>query len=138
VAIVVRSTPASAAACTVVSWPVNIRTHRSYFCSADKNRFARRPFNDIGILLHEVPTPSQLWSERTRTLSREVSGNPHAGHTVSMRVRKRIEEPFGWIKTIGGGRKLRYIGRERNRAWFKITAAVYNLIRITALDTKPA
>ena len=59
----------------------------------------------------------------------------HAGHAVSMRIRKRIEEPFGWIKTIGGGRKLRYIGRERNRAWFKITAAVYNLIRITALDT---
>ncbi len=62
----------------------------------------------------------------------------HAGHEVSMRIRKRIEEPFGWIKTIGGGRKLRYIGRQRNRAWFKITAAVYNLIRITALDATPA
>jgi transposase len=62
----------------------------------------------------------------------------HAGHTVSMRIRKRIEEPFGWIKTIGGGRKLRYIGRQRNRAWFKITAAVYNLIRITALDIRTA
>jgi transposase len=60
----------------------------------------------------------------------------HPGHTLSIRIRKRIEEPFGWIKTIGGGRKLRYIGRERNRAWFKITAAVYNLIRITALDTR--
>jgi hypothetical protein len=59
----------------------------------------------------------------------------HAGHQMSMRTRKRIEEPFGWIKTIGGGRKLRYLGRQRNRAWFKITAAVYNLIRITALDT---
>jgi hypothetical protein len=58
----------------------------------------------------------------------------HRGHEMSMRIRKRIEEPFGWIKTVGGGRKLRYIGRERNRAWFKITAAVYNLIRITALD----
>jgi transposase len=62
----------------------------------------------------------------------------HRGHQVSMRIRKRIEEPFGWIKTIGGGRKLRYIGRQRNRAWFKITAAVYNLIRITALDTRTA
>ena len=62
----------------------------------------------------------------------------HAGHAVSMRIRKRIEEPFGWIKTIGGGRKLRYIGRERNRAWFKITAAVYNLIRITAMDARLA
>ena len=59
----------------------------------------------------------------------------HAGHVTSMRIRKRIEEPFGWMKTIGGGRQLRYRGRERNRAWFKLTAAVYNIIRITALDT---
>lgn len=62
----------------------------------------------------------------------------HAGHLVSQRIRKRIEEPFGWTKTIGGGRQLRYRGRDRNRAWFKITAAVYNLIRITALDTQQA
>jgi transposase len=62
----------------------------------------------------------------------------HAGHEASMRTRKRIEEPFGWVKTVGGGRKLRYIGRERNRAWFKVTAAVYNLLRITALDTATA
>ncbi len=52
----------------------------------------------------------------------------HTGHAVSMRIRKRIEEPFGWIKTIAGGRKLRYRGRQRNRAWF----------RITALDAQPA
>ena len=58
----------------------------------------------------------------------------HPGHAISMRKRKRVEEPFGWVKTIGGGRKLRYRGRERNRAWFKITTAVYNMIRITALD----
>jgi hypothetical protein len=62
----------------------------------------------------------------------------HAGHTISQRIRKRIEEPFGWIKTIAGGHKLRYIGQARNRAWFKFTAAVYNLLRITALDTAPA
>jgi len=62
----------------------------------------------------------------------------HTGHQVSQRIRKRVEEPFGWIKTIAGGRKLRYIGQQRNRAWFKITAAVYNLIRITALDPAPA
>ena len=62
----------------------------------------------------------------------------HAGHGISMRIRKRIEEPFGWVKTVGGGRKLRYTGRERNRAWFKITTATYNLIRIAALDTSTA
>jgi hypothetical protein len=57
---------------------------------------------------------------------------------MSMRIRKQIEEPFGWIKTIGGGRKPRYRGRQRNRAWFRLTTAVYNLIRITALDTQAA
>jgi hypothetical protein len=58
----------------------------------------------------------------------------HPGHALSMRKRKRIAEPFGWVKTIGGGRKLRYRGRERNRAWFTITTAVDNVIRIVALD----
>ena len=60
----------------------------------------------------------------------------HPGHTVSQRIRKRIEEPFGWIKTIAGGRKLRYIGRQRNRAWFLFAGAVYNIIRITELDLR--
>jgi hypothetical protein len=62
----------------------------------------------------------------------------HDGHATSIRIRKRIEEPFGWIKTIGGGHKLRYRGRDRNRAWFKTVTAVYNVIRITALDTQRA
>jgi transposase len=62
----------------------------------------------------------------------------HAGHRTSQRIRPRIEEPFGWIKTIAGGRKLRYRGRQRNRAWFLLTTATYNLVRITALDTRPA
>ncbi len=58
----------------------------------------------------------------------------HNGYAVSQRKRKRVEEPFGWVKTVGGGRKLRYIGKDRNRAWFKIDVAVYNLIRIANLD----
>jgi transposase len=62
----------------------------------------------------------------------------HEGHAISQRIRKRIEEPFGWIKTIAGGRKLRYIGRQRNRAWFLLSGAVYNILRIAALDATPA
>jgi transposase len=58
----------------------------------------------------------------------------HPGHLVSQRIRKRIEEPFGWIKTVAGGRKLRYRGRQPNRAWFLTASATYNLLRITALD----
>ena len=76
-------------------------------------------------------------AQHTNGRSSAIDGRTtrHPGHEVSMRIRKRIEEPFGWMKTVGGSRKLRYNGRERNRAWFKINAAVYNLIRITALDT---
>ena len=62
----------------------------------------------------------------------------HPGHRTSQRIRARIEEPFGWIKTVAGGRKLRYRGRRRNRAWFLLAGATYNLIRIAALDAQPA
>jgi hypothetical protein len=55
-----------------------------------------------------------------------------------MRIRKRIEEPFGWIKTIAGGRKLRHLGRDRNRGWFLLAGAVYNILRITDLDLQHA
>jgi transposase len=87
---------------------------------------------DLGV----TPHVAQHDNGRRSAIDRRTTR--HAGHTTSIRIRKRIEEPFGWIKTIGGGRKLRYRGRERNRAWFKITAAVYNLLRITALDTAGA
>lgn len=54
----------------------------------------------------------------------------HAGYWQSQKVRKRVEEIFGWIKTVGGGRKLRHRGVERNRLWMEITATAYNLIRM--------
>ena len=57
----------------------------------------------------------------------------HLGYQVSQRVRKRIEEIFGWIKTVGGGHKLRYIGTARNQLWAEFTAAAYNLVRIAKL-----
>ena len=62
----------------------------------------------------------------------------HSGYQVSQRIRKRIEESFGWIKVVGGGRKLRYIGQTRNRAWFVMAGAVYDIIRIANLDAQRA
>ena len=56
-----------------------------------------------------------------------------SGYVASQRVRKRVEEVFGWMKTVGGGRKLRYIGLKRNLLWVEFTAAAYNLIRIANL-----
>jgi transposase len=57
----------------------------------------------------------------------------HPGYQVSQRVRKRIEEIFGWIKTVGGGRKLRYVGVARNQLWAELTVAAYNLVRMAKL-----
>ena len=59
----------------------------------------------------------------------------HGGYKISQRIRARIEEPFGWIKTIGGGNQLRYKGIDRNQAWFQMNAGIYNVLRIAALDT---
>jgi hypothetical protein len=52
---------------------------------------------------------------------------------VSQRKRKRVEEIFGWTKTVGMSRKLRYKGVERNRLWVEMTMAAYNLVRMGKL-----
>jgi transposase len=57
----------------------------------------------------------------------------HAGYQMSQRIRKRVEEIFGWIKTVGEGRKLRYKGIARNRLWMELTVAAYNLVRMAKL-----
>jgi transposase len=57
----------------------------------------------------------------------------HEGYRLSQRVRKRVEEIFGWVKTVGGGRKLRYIGTAKNQLWATLTAATYNLVRMANL-----
>lgn len=57
----------------------------------------------------------------------------HPGYAVSQRIRKRVEEIFGWEKTIGGGRKLRYLGLARNQCWAELTTAAYNLVRMVKL-----
>ena len=87
---------------------------------------------DLGVTPHVAPNTTNRRSAIDGRTTR------HAGHRTSQRIRPRIEEPFGWIKTIAGGHKLRYRGRQRNRAWFLLAGATYNLIRIAALDTRPA
>ncbi|MGH3798508.1 MAG: IS5 family transposase, partial [Pseudonocardiaceae bacterium] len=81
-------------------------------------------------------TPHVAQNDTNRSSAIDGRTTRHDGHLVSLRIRKRIEEPFGWMKTIAGGRKLRYIGLQRNRAWFLMAGAVYNVIRIAALDAQ--
>jgi transposase len=57
----------------------------------------------------------------------------HAGYGLSQRIRKRIEEPFGWIKTAAGQRKTRFKGKDKVGWAFAFAAAAYNLIRLPKL-----
>jgi transposase len=62
----------------------------------------------------------------------------HPGYAVSQQKRKRIEELFGWTKTIGGMRQTRHRGRRRVEWMFVFTTAVYNLVRLRNLTMAPA
>jgi len=53
---------------------------------------------------------------------------------VSLKIRKRVEEIFGWLKTVGGFRRSRYRGRERTQAWGYFVAGTYNLLRMAHLE----
>jgi hypothetical protein len=57
----------------------------------------------------------------------------HGGYGVSQRIRKRIEEAFGWIKTVAGQEKTRFRGRERVGWAFTFAADAYNLVRLPKL-----
>ena len=57
----------------------------------------------------------------------------HAGYAISQRVRKRVEEVFGWAKTVAGLAKTKLRGTERNAFKFTFTMAAYNLIRMPRL-----
>jgi IS5 family transposase len=61
----------------------------------------------------------------------------HRGYGRSQRRRKLVEEVFGWLKTVGGGRKLRYRGIARNQGWLELAAAAYNLVRMAKLEVAP-
>ena len=62
----------------------------------------------------------------------------HPGYAASQRIRKRIEEAFGWMKTIGGMRRPMRRGTDRVGWAFTFAAAAYNLVRLPKLLAEPA
>ena len=62
----------------------------------------------------------------------------HGGYAASQRIRKRIEEAFGWIKTIACQQKTKFRGRDRVGWAFTFAAAAYNLVRLPKLMAVPA
>ena len=61
----------------------------------------------------------------------------HAGYAVSLRIRKRVEEVFGWMKTVGGFRRTRYRGMARTGLAGYLMATAYNLVRLAKLLDEP-
>ena len=82
-----------------------------------------------------TPHVAQNISGRRSAIDRRTTR--HAGYAVSQRIRKRIEEAFGWVKTIAGQAKTRFRGRERVGWAFVFAAAAYNLVRLPKLVAAP-
>ena len=61
----------------------------------------------------------------------------HGGYAVSQGIRKRIEEAFGWMKTVAGQDKTKFRGRDRVGWAFTFAAAAYNLVRLPKLLALP-
>jgi len=96
--------------------------------TADFVRACRR----LGVTPHVAQNTTRQRSAIDRRTVR------HVGYQLSQRVRKRAEEIYGWVKTVGGGRKLRYCGVRLNQLWAELTATAYNLVRMANLLPQPA
>jgi transposase len=84
-------------------------------------------------------TPHVAQNNKRRKSAIDGRTTRHAGYGISQQKRKRVEEIFGWMKTVGGMKKLRHRGLELVTWMFTFAAAAYNLVRIrnlsTAIDT---
>ncbi len=78
-------------------------------------------------------TPQVAQNNKNRASAIDARTTSHAGYAISQRKRKRIEEIFGWMKTVALMRKVRHRGRKRVAWMFTWAAAAYNLVRIRNL-----
>jgi transposase len=78
-------------------------------------------------------TPHVAQNTSGRASAIDARTTRHAGYVISQRIRKRIEEAFGWIKTVAGQARTKFRGRERVGWAFEFAAAAYNLARLPKL-----
>ena len=75
---------------------------------------------------------------RKQTTTIDQRTTRHPGYAISQRKRKRVEEIFGWVKTVGGLRKTRHRGVARVDWMFSLALAAYHLGRMRNLASAPA
>ena len=78
-----------------------------------------------------TPHVAQNTNRRRSAIDRRTTRHP--GYAKSQRIRKRIEEVFGWMKAVGGFRRTRYRGLARTQLAGYLVAAAYNLVRMARL-----
>ena len=83
-------------------------------------------------------TPHVAQNTSGRSSAIDARTTRHAGYAISQKKRKRVEEPFGWVKTIAGMRKVKYRGRRLVGWMFTLAITAYNLIRMRKLVEVPA
>ena len=83
--------------------------------------------------LRRLKVTPHVSQNTTRTSAIDDRTTRHAGYAISQQKRKRVEEVFGWLKTIGLMRKTRHRGTDRVGWMFKFSLAVFNLVRIKNL-----
>ncbi|MBI3625494.1 MAG: IS5 family transposase [Candidatus Rokubacteria bacterium] len=87
----------------------------------------------VAALRAQGVTPHIAQHTTGRASALDARTTRHPGYEVSQRRRKRIEEIFGWLKTVGLMRKVRHRGVRRVGWMFIFATAVYNLVRIRNL-----
>jgi transposase len=88
---------------------------------------------DFVMELRDINVTPHIAQNLSRRSAIDGRTTRHSGYAVSQRIRKRIEEGFGWMKTIAGLKKTKYRGLERVGWSFTMAAAAYNLIRLPKL-----
>jgi transposase len=78
-------------------------------------------------------TPHVAQNDTNRRSAIDGRTTQHEGYQVSQRKRKRVEEVFGWLKTVALQRKTRFRGLDRVAYMFTLAAAAYNLVRMRTL-----
>lgn len=94
--------------------------------------FDTRDFVEVCRWLGATPHVSQNITER-RDSNIDARTTRHPGYEISQRIRKRVEEIFGWEKTVGNFRRTRFRGRERTSLASYFLGAAYNLLRMGRL-----
>lgn len=108
----------------------NVRQSGGVTVGADK-AYDSAVFVDVARSLGVTPHVARNVSGRRSAIDHRTAR--HSGYDLSQRVRKRIEEIFGWMKTVGGLRRTRFKGRRRTELAAYLVAAAYNLVRMTRL-----